>query len=85
MREEFSPAGNAPVEPSLVREADADEVRSVEVEEIAPASREPVAVAVTAASVTEAPDVARKWQPPTPTVIEAPAQPKAGWWRRKTS
>jgi ribonuclease E len=81
-REDFTPPRNAPEEPSLVREADAEEVRVVEREEIAPVSREPIAVV----SATEAAEpAARKWQPPSPTVTEAPAQPKAGWWRRKTS
>jgi ribonuclease E len=26
----------------------------------------------------------RRWQPPTATVSESPAQPKSGWWRRKS-
>jgi ribonuclease E len=27
---------------------------------------------------------ARRWQPPTATISEPPAQPKSGWWRRKS-
>jgi ribonuclease E len=26
----------------------------------------------------------RKWQPPAPTVAEKPAQPKGGWWSKRT-
>jgi len=32
----------------------------------------------------DAETASRKWQPPAATVSEAPAQPKAGWWRRKS-
>jgi len=86
-REESAPAGSAPEEPSLREEPEIAEVRMVETEVLAPPPPpRPAVVAVEETSVPEtAETLARQWRPPSPTVTEAPAQPKAGWWRRKTS
>lgn len=70
-------------------QAHVTEIRLVEADAIAsPPPREPVeavAAETPAAATRDAEEPARKWQPPSATVSEAPAQPKAGWWRRKTS
>jgi ribonuclease E len=84
--EEVPASGSVSEEPTPFKAAEPENVRIVEVAATAPPPREqaPVSVAqVTATAVEET--VTRKWQPPSPTITEAPAQPKAGWWRRKTS
>ena len=35
-------------------------------------------------SAAEEDTASRRWQPPTATLSEPPAQPKSGWWRRKS-
>jgi ribonuclease E len=35
-------------------------------------------------ATTEEDTAPRRWQPPTATISEPPAQPKSGWWRRKS-
>ncbi len=83
--EVFAPRETSPDALNLPSETAAFETQMVEVEEIPSAAREPDSITSAEASVTEIEPVARKWQPPSPTVTEAPPQPKAGWWRRKTS
>ncbi|MBL8907362.1 MAG: ribonuclease E/G [Rhizobiales bacterium] len=86
-RKEAAPDGGAASEPSPTAAADEDEVQTVSAAAAAPPLSEPTAaVAVVEVQPAEtAETVVRKWQPPSPTVTQAPAQPKAGWWRRKTS
>jgi len=63
------------------------EIRAVETEASAPPPPAPVAVAAIPQSAPVEAEVAvrSKWRPPSATVGEAPAKPKAGWWSRKTS
>ncbi|MFO0991957.1 MAG: ribonuclease E/G [Hyphomicrobiales bacterium] len=87
-REDLSSVEDLSGSPSSPQ-AQVAEIRMVEAESIAsPPPREPVeaeAAEAPAPSLRDADAPTRKWQPPSATVSEAPAQPKAGWWRRKTS
>jgi ribonuclease E len=43
----------------------------------------PLAAADVAREPAPAEAEQRRWQPPAPTVVERPSQPKAGWWNRR--
>ena len=85
-RNEHSPAQGPSEEASQPNDAEAIEIRVVETGASTPPTRGPVPAAVDQEPTPDEADAsARRWRPPSATVSEAPAQPKAGWWRRKTS
>ncbi|MGE3829722.1 MAG: ribonuclease E/G [Parvibaculaceae bacterium] len=49
-----------------------------------PVSERPAAVEIRAEPPPEPEHEPRKWQPPAPTVTEKPAQPRGGWWSKRT-